>query len=619
MRGRPFRAFCSQVQNTRGMMIHFSRQSSLTGFLLTLSLLFVGPVSAQDADLSDWAVASGHTLEIDSSGFELPTALAFVPDPGDAPSDPLYYVAELKGTIKVVLNDRTVEEFARVPTWGKQNASFDGRSQQGLAGLCLAPERGYLFATYTEPDAGGVLRNRIVRFTTAPGTFGTTPSEVDTEFGAVLAAFQASPAHQIGSCQVDGDTLLVGVGDGGNASSAFSTDVLLGKLLCFTLDGAPCPDHPFGDAGGGRDADPAAFVWAYGFRNPFGLELVGDDLFVAENGINTDRFLKPRRGEDHHWRGNDQSLALDAEFIFNPTVAPVQLQYLGDDTDYLDDALLPTFALAAFGGKGTPTGVIALDYDIDAGRVTRLPHYLLEYIGGGEQRVSSVAAGPDGLYTASMLPIGQQGGVVFRIAYQPERQHSVPVVERSSLVGRSGLGILDDKGCISCHLIADRGGGIGPTLDAFGINWRLTQRLNSRTYAEQVERVDALDEEPYRAYRDARRAVMAATGAERTWVWLRYYLQEPRFDNPEVQMPNLGLTPNEALALRAKLYRVNELRLPDARPGGLGGRLEQMLSSRQPGAIALVSLLALTGVVLASGALLAVRSLLGRRNRSEPV
>ncbi|HJX88208.1 MAG TPA: hypothetical protein VJ277_11660, partial [Gemmatimonadales bacterium] len=61
---------------------------------------------------SDWALAEGFTLRRDAQGFRFPTAIAFVPRPGPGPKDPLYFVTEIGGTIKVVTNDRTVSNFA---------------------------------------------------------------------------------------------------------------------------------------------------------------------------------------------------------------------------------------------------------------------------------------------------------------------------------------------------------------------------------------------------------------------------------------------------------------------------------------------------------------------------
>src|SRR5690606_18362387 len=148
-------------------------------------------------------------------GFELPSAIAFVPQPGTGPDSPLYFVAELQGSIKVVTRDRSVYDFGEVPTWGQQGHDLEGASQQGLAGLCLDADSGHVFATYTEPDEGGVLRNRIVRFDSEPTVFSLSASAA-TALAPVLASAQSAPAHQIGGCVVHDGELYVGVGDGGN-------------------------------------------------------------------------------------------------------------------------------------------------------------------------------------------------------------------------------------------------------------------------------------------------------------------------------------------------------------------------------------------------------------------
>ena len=72
----------------------------------------------------DWELADGLTMDIDSEGFALPVQVAFVPEPGAAPDDPLYFVVELKGNIKVVTNDRTVHTFAKDFLPNSQGGSF---------------------------------------------------------------------------------------------------------------------------------------------------------------------------------------------------------------------------------------------------------------------------------------------------------------------------------------------------------------------------------------------------------------------------------------------------------------------------------------------------------------
>ena len=46
------------------------------------------------------------------SGLRLPVNIAFVPNPGPNPTDPLYYVAEHYGSIKVVARSGQVSDYA---------------------------------------------------------------------------------------------------------------------------------------------------------------------------------------------------------------------------------------------------------------------------------------------------------------------------------------------------------------------------------------------------------------------------------------------------------------------------------------------------------------------------
>lgn len=543
------------------------RRPSRRSLLLALTTVGLLATGAQAQGLASWAVQPGYALETDSAGFELPTALAVVPSPGSAPDDPLYFVAELKGTIKVVTNDRGVHVFGTVPTLGTQDEGLGGSSQSGLAGLCLDAERGYLFATYTGPDEGGVLRNRIARFASEPGRFGLEAEEVRRML-PLLGEVQAAPAHQIGSCVVVGDRVFVGVGDGGNPSAAKDAATLLGKVLCLTVDGRPCPGNPFR-----RDREagvsPSDYVYAVGFRNPFGLAWVEGELYAAENGVDLDRFLRVRRGADHLWRGTDQSLTVAADLVFTPTVSPVQLAYLPPGMASVDPAWHDRFLAAVFGGKGTNAGLVGFGSAVRERDLETLPSYLVEWVGEGPQHLAGVALGPDGVYFTPMIP-GPDGGVVMKLRYDPARGHPETVLPRDGLESMTDLGALAAHGCVSCHSIEGRGGGIGPSLDRFGIRQRLTRRLNSPAYREQVERVDAIDAEPFTSWRDARHEVLAAEGLERTVVWLEHFLQEPRFDRPETQMPDLGLSREEALAVRADLLRATGLdRLTAGESAGL--------------------------------------------------
>jgi hypothetical protein len=78
---------------------------------------------------------------------------------------------------------------------------------------------------------------------------------------------------------------------------------------------------------------------------------------------------------------------------------------------------------------------------------------------------------------------------------------------------------------------------------------RLHARLSSEAYRAQVRAVDSLSGEPFEQYREARERTLALRGPAQLHHWVRYHIQEPRFDFPKSSMPNLGVTDEEAVAL----------------------------------------------------------------------
>ncbi len=539
---------------------------AVCALLLVLAVGLMPSARAQQTEepapapsLDDWAVAPGYQLDIVGDGLVMPSSLAAVPDPGDGPDAPVLFIAELQGRIKELRRDGSIVEFVDVSTVGAQTTAFDGPSQQGLAGVCLDPADGYVFATFTDPDEGGVLRNHIMRWTVTAGSMAGAPSD-GRELDPIVNREQAAPAHQIGNCQVVGRRLYVGVGDGGNPSAARRPDVLLGKVLCLAVDGGPCGDGPW--AASPTDTGPSAYVWALGLRNPFALQEVGDRLYAAMNGIDIDSFLDIRRGGDYLWAGTDQQVAAAADQIFVPSISPVQLTYVPEDAPAVGPDQRGHFLFAAFGGdQGTSPGVVEVTPGKAPGERV-LPSFLLEYRGASPNHTAGIALMPDGVYVAPLIPPAAGKAGLLRLRYAPEQAHPVTVAQRGSLLAAGNETVFDRIGCTGCHAINGVGGGIGPALDRFGIRWRLTQRLNASGYADQVAKVDQRTDAPYPSLRDERHAVLQAHGLNRTWVWLESYLQNPKFDNPDVAMPNLGLTAEQADEVRTALFRSVNLKPP---------------------------------------------------------
>lgn len=270
-----------------------------------------------------WEVAENLVIEEDSTGFKFPSAIAFVPEPGSSPKDPLYFVAELRGIIKVVTVDRSVYTFATVPYLFQPDEELPSvKGEGGIGGICLDPNNGYVFVTLLYTGKDGILRNNIMRYSTEPITFSIYPNGV-LDFVDIFDQYTSGLAHQIGGCRVAGNQLFVGIGDGWQPFTSQDKDQMNGKIIRMNLDGMPLPDNPFY-----VDSDPEKarnHVWATGLRNPFAIHIVESKLYVADNGVSTDRFLKIDAGKDYYWNGEENSLHIAAEYIWFPSLGPVSL------------------------------------------------------------------------------------------------------------------------------------------------------------------------------------------------------------------------------------------------------------------------------------------------------
>ena len=489
---------------------------------------------------SEWALRPGFSLEQDTTGYEYPTAIAFVPEPGSAPGDPLYFVTELRGTVKVVTNDRTVHTFAEVRVYDPEPLGFreipDPEGQGGLGSICLDPATGYVFVTYTRTDDGGVIRNDIMRFETRPETFAIEPSN-SQQLGEFLSVERSGTAHMIGGCQVVEDSLFVAIGDGWQPFTAVQTNRLLGKIIRLTLDGEAYPDNPFYDDG--SPEAPASYIYSYGHRNPFGLEWVNDSLFAAENGTAIDRFERVDEGRNYLWNGSDATISAAADVVFVPSISPVQTEYYPEGSTLFPEEWRNRFYVAVSGGEATrdQAGVLTIDYDFEAEHVAGQPETFVQYLGSGTPGVAALGFGPDGLYFAMLIPNAEGDTPVYKV---------VPGGEHENLVGASG-NMFNARGCTGCHMIRGQGASVGPALDFDRTRVsQLEERLSSEDYAAQVAEVDQLNEEPFVSFRDERQAVLAAEGEEKVRLWMRYRIMEPAFDSPAAQMPNLGIEQEEA-------------------------------------------------------------------------
>lgn len=528
---------------------HRTKRSVLGPLLFGFILMATSVSAAGTANWQgDYATAEGFRLQRDSTGYHLPSAIAFVPQPGPDPKDPLYFVTELRGTIKVVSNDRTVSTFAEgLQNLIPQRELPDHLGEIGMAGICLEPEHGYVFVTYAYQDESGIFRNAIMRFETKPRVFALKPTGRKL-IAPILAGFVSNVSHQIGPLAAVDGKLFVNIGDSLAGVEARDLDFPNGKILRMTLDGLPLRDNPWA-----VDADPQRmrnYLWAVGFRNPFSLCAVNGRLFAAENGLDLDRFVEVQRGADFLYGGDADASGANALYVWSPAVSPVQVAYdaTGNGTADFPQQWRDKFFIALAGSPTDDPGpdhrrksVVSLGVDFEHNRLAQTPRQILRYIGPNKQLVVGVAVGPDGLYVVPMLPDAEGVTAILHLDYKPDGMH--PHLLRKP---RTAQELVTAK-CMVCHRIDGRGlGSAAPALSRLTLAERVLEQIENPKYLDQLREIDALSPEPFIRYRKAREEIRTATGLEKARLWIKYRLLEPKFDRTVVAMPNLGLTEDEA-------------------------------------------------------------------------
>jgi glucose/arabinose dehydrogenase len=375
----------------------------------------------------------GYAIDVFASNFQLPTNIAFVPNPGPNPNDVFFYVTELYGTIKVVTRDGNVGNYATNLLNFNPTGNFPGSGEQGVSGIVVDPITGDVFATMIYSSQAGVEAAphypKIVRFhSTDGGHTAATQSIVLQMPGETMGQSHFISNISIGPS--DGK-LWVHVGDGFDATRGQDLNSFRGKLLRMNFDGTAVPDNPFYNAADGITSRD--YVYSYGLRNPFGgnwRQLDGKH-YEVENGPSIDRMAQYVPGRNYLYDGSDASMLNFAIYNWNPSHAPVNMLFIQSGTflgsafpgakfDHLFVAESgPTYAT---GPQSLGKRITEFTLDANGNRLTG-PTDFLTYTGSGKGSVVALAAGPDGIYFSELYkdqnfssPI-DRGARIFRVRY----------------------------------------------------------------------------------------------------------------------------------------------------------------------------------------------------------
>lgn len=377
-----------------------------------------------------WTVSQpGYQVEIFARGLQLPVNIAFIPNPSPASDAPFFYVTELYGTVQLVRRNGVVSTFADELLNFDPTGQFPGSGELGVTGIVVEPESGDVIISllYNAAPPSGPLFARVVRFQSHDG--GVTAGQQSTILDLVGEVQGAS--HQISNLSIGPDGMLyVHMGDGFHVPAALDLNSLRGKVLRVTLDGAPPSDNPFYDDADGITARD--YVYAYGFRNPFGGAWRASDQrhYQVENGPAVDRLALIQPGVGYGWNGTNESMFTNALYNWVPAHAPVNIAFIQPST-FGGSGFPPEKQEHGFVTESGPTwatgqqiGKRITEFTIDPdGNITEGPRDLIVYNGEGKATAAGLAAGPDGLYFTDLYrdvgyttPI-DRGANVLRIRY----------------------------------------------------------------------------------------------------------------------------------------------------------------------------------------------------------
>jgi glucose/arabinose dehydrogenase len=221
---------------------------------------------------SDCAVSAQHpptgTINADD-----PTALAFAPDGR-------LFFTERSGTISVY-QDGTPRPFATVSTVTTEPGG--GYSERGLLGIAISPtftNDHFVYAFYSGSDR----KHQYVARWTACGGVGTNATNI------IELPSGGDCCHKGGRLAFGPDNkLYVTLGEEHTATAAQDTSDARGKILRYDADGTVPSDNPFG---------PRNPVWAFGFRNPFGIAFAPTGQLAVTNNGPTGDAGSPATGYD---------------------------------------------------------------------------------------------------------------------------------------------------------------------------------------------------------------------------------------------------------------------------------------------------------------------------------
>jgi glucose/arabinose dehydrogenase len=206
-----------------------------------------------------------QTREVINSNLSMPWEILWGPDN-------FIWLTEKIGKISRV-NPETGQKFELITIPDVVNYG-----EGGLLGMVLHPDfsnNPYVYVVYNYGTPPSGVLEKVVRYTYASGTLNSPLILVDNILGWVN--------HNGSRLVISPDLkLFITTGDAANTSNPQNDNSVNGKILRINLDGTIPADNP------NPVQTPLGAIWSKGHRNPQGMVLYNQKLYVSSHGDNTE-------------------------------------------------------------------------------------------------------------------------------------------------------------------------------------------------------------------------------------------------------------------------------------------------------------------------------------------
>lgn len=368
-----------------------------------------------------WDAMEGYTVDLVASGITMPVNIDMAPELySHLPSNerPLLYVTQLYGQIGMVKKNGEFVQYATDLLNYDSFGAIPGAGETGVTGIYVDEVTGDLFVSmvYNTPQG---LKGKVDRFITNMDGDGYT-SVVN-----ILSDIPVSPSHQVQDITRGPDgKLYLNTGDANNVGGSADPNTLSGKVLRFNDDGSIPADNP----------KPGSYVYASGFRNPFGAgwRPGANEMYVSENGPDEDDALKKiTPGGFHGWCCDTSA---NAWKHYAETSVPTQIDFNAGGNVFPANTvgyMYVTQAGPTYVAGGTTHGKRIVEYTFNADGSMKTEKDLIRYTGEGYGAPIGLVFGNDGLYFTDLygedgfVGVGESKGNIFRV--RPGVQTGPPI------------------------------------------------------------------------------------------------------------------------------------------------------------------------------------------------